>query len=248
MLYDDGENFVSIICSEKQGSDAGLQELYRLGLMKSTVSPVTFTGNPGMVSRVFYDEKGRITGHEVLDKYGQKINIPHGTFPSPEPVPSVGGYEKIEPESNPLIFFRDQLPRWKFHEFEAALKGVTENFSPAQAVEQLTQIHDQLIGWDTGAKDRGALIHIVLNHIDSFLDSMNGGKGMFRVTSADAGKLKQPEDMKQVLGVDARGFRPEGGDPLRVLSCFLDHAHRMGWRRFIVYRVEGQRGSGGGMG
>ncbi|NTV00681.1 MAG: hypothetical protein HGA55_06125, partial [Methanoregulaceae archaeon] len=36
MLYDDGENFVSIICSEKQGSDAGIQELYRLGLMRST--------------------------------------------------------------------------------------------------------------------------------------------------------------------------------------------------------------------
>jgi len=32
MLYDDGENFISIICSEKQGSDAGLQELYRLGV------------------------------------------------------------------------------------------------------------------------------------------------------------------------------------------------------------------------
>jgi len=32
MLYDDGENFVSIICSEKQGSDAGLQELYRPGV------------------------------------------------------------------------------------------------------------------------------------------------------------------------------------------------------------------------
>ena len=84
MLYDDGENFISIICSEKQGSDAGLQELYRLGLMKSTVCPLIFTVNPGMVSRVFYDEQGRITGHEVLDKFGQKIDIPHGTFPSSE--------------------------------------------------------------------------------------------------------------------------------------------------------------------
>jgi glutamate synthase domain-containing protein 3 len=35
---------------------------------------------------------------------------------------------------------------------------------------------------------------------------------------------------------------------LRVLSCFLDHAHRTGWRKFIVYRVEGQRGIGLGMG
>jgi glutamate synthase domain-containing protein 2/FAD/FMN-containing dehydrogenase/glutamate synthase domain-containing protein 3/glutamate synthase domain-containing protein 1/ferredoxin len=248
MLYDDGENFISIICSEKQGSDAGLQELYRLGLMKSTVSPLIFTVNPGMVSRVFYDEQGRITGHEVLDKFGQKIDIPHGTFPSLESVPHIAGIEKIGSESDPTIFFRDRLPLWKFSEYETALKGLTKNFPPVQAVEELTKIHDHLAGWNTGAKDRGALVHVVRNHIDLLLDRVNGGDEIYRVTLENAGKLKQPEDPKQVLAVDARGFRPEGVDPLNVLSCFLDHAHRMGWRRFIVYRVEGQRGIGMGMG
>jgi len=48
--------------------------------------------------------------------------------------------------------------------------------------------------------------------------------------------------------VDAREFRPEGIDHLQTLSCFLDYAHRTGWRRFIVYRVGGQRGIGMGMG
>jgi len=248
MLYDDGENFVSIICSEKQGSDAGLQELYRLGLMKSTVSPLTFTVNPGMVSRVFYDEEGKITGHEVLDKFGRKINIPHGTFRSSEPVPVVEGGGKIKPESNSSIFFRDRLSQWGFVEFEAALKEVTENSPPLQAAEELTQIHDHLAGWETGGKDRGALIHTVREHVNSLLDRVNGGTGMLRVTASDTGKLKQPEDTDQVLVVDGRGFRPEGVDPLHVLSCFLDHAHRMGWRRFIVYRAEGQRGIGMGMG
>jgi glutamate synthase domain-containing protein 3 len=80
------------------------------------------------------------------------------------------------------------------------------------------------------------------------LDRMNGGSGMFRVTASEAAKMRQPENKDQVLVVDARGFQPEGIDPLHVLSCFLDHAHRMGWRRFIVYRVEGQRGIGMGMG
>jgi hypothetical protein len=194
MLYDDGENFVSIICSEKQGSDAGLQELYRLGLIKSTVAPLTFTVNPGMVSRVFYDEKGRITGHEVLDKFGNQINIPHGTFPSSESFSVVEAYEKIGIESYSLSFFRDRLPLWGFVEFEAALKRLTENFPPLKAVEELTQILDHLAGWDTGGKDRGALIHIVREHINSFLDHVNGGNGMYRVTVESARKLKQPED------------------------------------------------------
>jgi len=248
MLYDDGENFVSIICSEKQGSDAGLQELYRLGLIRSTVPPLTFTVNTGMVSRVFYDEEGRITGHEVLDKFGCKINIPHGTFPSPEPLSFVSGCEKNDSKANPSVFFKERLSRWSFGEFKTALEALTSKLPALQAIEVMTRIHDHLIGWDTGSKDRGALIHIVREQINSLLDRVNGANGMLRVTVADAGSLKQPEDTKQVLVVDARGFRPEGVDPLSVLSCFLDQAHRMGWRKFIIYRVEGQRGIGMGMG
>jgi hypothetical protein len=88
----------------------------------------------------------------------------------------------------------------------------------------------------------------VREHINSVLDNLNGGNGMVRLTLANAGGIESPKDNKQMLVVDARGFRPEGRDPLRVLSCFLDHAHRMGWRKFIVYRVEGQRGIGMGTG
>jgi glutamate synthase domain-containing protein 3 len=248
MLYDDGENFVSIICSEKQGSDAGMQELHHLGLMRSTVPSLTFTVNPGMVSRVFYDEKGRITGHEVLDKFGQKIIIPHGTFPSPKPIPFVESSQKPESESNALTLLKDRLPKEGFAEFEASLKRLSKDLPPLKALEELTQIHDHLAGSHTGGKDRGALTHIVREHINALLDQTNGGSGMLRVTVADARKLQQPEESNQVLVVDARGFRPEGVEPSNVLSPFLDHAHRMGWRRFIVYRVEGQRGIGMGMG
>jgi glutamate synthase domain-containing protein 3 len=125
---------------------------------------------------------------------------------------------------------------------------MTKNLPPVEALEELTKIHDRLAGWDTGGKDRGALIHTVREHIDSLLDRVNDGDGMHRVTMEDAARLKQPQDAKQALVVDARGFQPEGVDPLNVLSCFLDHAHRMGWRRFIIHRVEGQRGIGMGMG
>ncbi len=248
MLYDDGENFVSIICSEKQGSDAGMQELFRLGLMKSTISPLIFTVNPGMLSRVFYDEKGRITGYEVLDKFGKKIEIPHGTFPPQKSLPLVEASERIEFEPSPSLFIKDRLPRWSFLEFEKALKELSSKLPPSKAIEELTWIHDHLIGWDTGDKDRGALIHTVKNVINTFLDHISHKKEFFRVTIGKATELNPPEDGEQVLVVDARGFRPEGIDPFRVLSPFLDHAHKMGWRKFIVYRVEGQRGIGMGIG
>jgi glutamate synthase domain-containing protein 2/FAD/FMN-containing dehydrogenase/glutamate synthase domain-containing protein 3/ferredoxin len=248
MLYDDGENFVSIICSEKQGSDAGMQELYRLGLMRSTVAPLNFTVNTGMVSRVFYDEKGSITGHEVVDKFGQPIKIPHGEFPLQEQTSTPKGIEKIDMESDPSMFFKERLPRWEFSDFRKAVDYIAKNFPTRRSVETLTKIHDCLAGWNIGNKDRGALIHIAREHIDEVLDGLGGGNGMILVTVDNAAKIENPIDAGQVLVVDARGFRPEGIDPFKVLSCFLDHAHRMDWRKFVVYRTEGQRGIGMGMG
>ncbi len=90
MLYDDGDSFVSIICSEKQGCDAGMEELYRLGIVRSTSPGLNFTVKTGMVSRVFYDREGKITGHEVVDKFGNPISIPCGEFPSAESGSSAG--------------------------------------------------------------------------------------------------------------------------------------------------------------
>jgi glutamate synthase domain-containing protein 2/FAD/FMN-containing dehydrogenase/ferredoxin/glutamate synthase domain-containing protein 1/glutamate synthase domain-containing protein 3 len=251
MLYEDGENFVSIICSEKQGSDAGIEELYRLGLMRSTAAGLTFTVNTGMVSRVFYDEKGQITGHEVVDKFGRPIKIPHGEFPSSEPTSPGADLGKEDLESNPAFFIRERLSRWGFGEFEKALEEVTTKFSPLRAFEELTRVYDHLPGWEIGSKDRGALLHIgreainsLLDRVPSLLDPIHDENGMVRVTFKDAWGLAKPENIYQALVVDARGFRPEGIDHLRVLSCFLDYAHRTGWRRFIVYRVGGQRGIG----
>ncbi|MBM4346979.1 MAG: hypothetical protein FJ107_02475, partial [Deltaproteobacteria bacterium] len=248
MLYDDGENFASIICSEKQGCDAGMQELHRLGLIKSTVAPITITVDPGMVSRVFYDENGKISGYEVLDKFGKRLDIPHGTFPSSEPIFPMGDSEKIDSESKPSFFIHERLPGWGFGEFKKALDKISENLPPLQAIEELARIHDHLPGWNTGNKDRGALIHMVRNQIDMSLDRVREEDGMSRITLADAKRLNPPKNTEQVLVVDAKGFQPEGIEPFRVLNPFLDHAHRMGWRKFIVYRTEGQRGIGMGMG
>ena len=179
MLYDDGENFVSIICSEKQGSDAGIQELHRLGLMRSTVPGLTFTVNTGMVSRVFYNEKGRITGHEVVDKFGRPIQIPCGEFPSTESIPPTPAYgEEVGSESNPSEFFKTRLPFWGFGEFRKALEGVIKNLPLGKAIEELTRIYDHLPGWEIGNKDRGTLLFMVYEQINAFLDHVNREKGI----------------------------------------------------------------------
>jgi glutamate synthase domain-containing protein 2/FAD/FMN-containing dehydrogenase/ferredoxin/glutamate synthase domain-containing protein 3 len=247
LLYDDGENFVSIICSEKQGCDAGMQELHRLGMVRSAYAPLNFTVKTGMVSRVYYDETGKITGHEVLDKFGQPVEIPRGTFPVSEASPGRTAMDGTG-KSSPLDFFRDRVPQWRFNEFRAALEKMSSDLPAKQAVEELTRIYDYLPGWNTGGKDRGALFHMVQDHINEVLDHADGQNGLIRIDLPRAEKLNAPEEDGQTLVVDARGFLPEGINPSNVLGSFLDHAHRMGWRRFIVYRVGGQRGIGMGMG
>ena len=252
MLYDDGTNFVSIICSEKQGADAGMQELYRLGMVRSTVPGLTFTVGTGMVSRVYYDDRGRITRYEVLDKSGQPVKIPYGAFSGSEPAHPASAATGFEKQSDLTLLFRDRMPSWSFRDLQKALKEVADHYSSKEAIEKLTRIYDYLPGWDTGKKDRGLISHIVAGEINTTLDQVGApGKeknGMVRMTIGDAGKLERPEDKEKVLVVDARGFRPEGINPLDVLSCFLDRAHQIGWRKFIVYRVQGQRGIAMGIG
>jgi hypothetical protein len=45
----------------------------------------------------------------------------------------------------------------------------------------------------------------------------------------------------QTLLIDATGFEPEGIDPKLSLSAFLAKAYNLGWRKFVLYRVNGQR-------
>jgi hypothetical protein len=102
--------------------------------MRSTFPALTFTVNTGMVSRVFYDEKGRITGHEVVDKFGRPVKIPHGEFLSSEPLSPVADLGKEDFESNPTLFIRERLPRWGFGEFKKALEDITTKFSALRAI------------------------------------------------------------------------------------------------------------------
>ncbi|HWU36112.1 MAG TPA: hypothetical protein VN203_00625, partial [Candidatus Acidoferrum sp.] len=250
MLYDDGQSFVSIICSEKQGCDAGLEELYRLGIVRSTFGALNFTVKTGMVSRVFYDGEGKITGYEVRDKMGKLISIPHGDFSKRSKTPSPD-LLKIDPDADPTRVMAEQLPKMSFAEFQKAAEKITEHAPPEQGLERLTRIYDRLDGWKTGDKDRGVLSHLLKERINALLDGVpfvSNGKIMNRITLTNASNLEPPNKKDQVLVVDSRGFRPEGIDPTQVLSCFLNRAHQMGWRRFVVYRTEGQRGIGLGIG
>ncbi len=57
--------------------------------------------------------------------------------------------------------------------------------------------------------------------------------------------LAAPQRGEEVLVIDAEKFKPEGSDDEPYLQR---EAFRLGWRRFIVYRLRGQRFDGVGLG
>jgi glutamate synthase domain-containing protein 3 len=54
-----------------------------------------------------------------------------------------------------------------------------------------------------------------------------------------------PQENEKILVVNAEGFQPEGDSCDAVL---IVAAHKLGWKRFIVYRYRGQRFTGCGFG
>ena len=62
-------------------------------------------------------------------------------------------------------------------------------------------------------------------------------------TRAIAWPLREPGE--ELLCIDAQGFPPEGDDCDAVL---LREAYQVGWKRFVVYRLRGQRFHGVGLG
>ncbi len=58
-------------------------------------------------------------------------------------------------------------------------------------------------------------------------------------------KIAAPLPGEEVLVIDAEKFPPEGDD---CDAVYLRQAYQAGWRRFIVYRLRGQRFTGVGLG
>ena len=193
--------------------------------MRTTVPPLTFTVSTGMVSRVYYDEKGKITRHEVVDKFGRPVEIPCGELPSAgcDVSPVLFETEKSGNSHFPSLF-RERLPRWDFGTIKAALDRMTESFPPRKRIEELTKIYDHLPGWDTGTKDRGAVAHLLKERIDFVLDRVEDSQELVRITSADAGKLAQPATQRSgscggCPRVQSRGNRSSSSFELLPRSC-----------------------------
>jgi glutamate synthase domain-containing protein 1/glutamate synthase domain-containing protein 3 len=127
------------------------------------------------------------------------------------------------------------------------------------ALELLTRLGDRR--WNTESMRRSAVLQLVADAIDSLLDGVapisGGGSRLVRLDWASRAELRAPDGKEGKAGKDgkagnerglvilARDFPPEGPD---CDSQLLVKAWHLGWQRFIVYGLKGQRFHGSGLG
>ena len=162
-------------------------------------------------------------------------------------------------------WIRDELPEMSFNEYRWILLEISdlgmriadkgsngmknppedlksEIQNPKSKIELLTYFIDYLRTMNTGDKATSSLVDITRAVLYELLDRLAD------IAPADWLKadfhqknIPAPEAATQTLLIDAEGFEPEGIDPDLCLAAFLGKAYDLGWRKFLLYRVNGQR-------
>lgn len=140
-----------------------------------------------------------------------------------------------------------------FNTFNKLVDFISSDCATAPAaLDALTLLNDWRYG--LGNKKRSSILEIVRNGIVRLLDACpgieqnnkdNNQNSFRRITLQTRKTLRAPVKGETALVINARGFPPEGEECDAMLMV---KAAGLGWRRFIVYNLHGQRFHGSGFG
>jgi glutamate synthase domain-containing protein 1/glutamate synthase domain-containing protein 3 len=266
-LSDSGEVQIGLICSEKQAIDATLRSLAKEDPRFCPVADKYWNARGGSSTDggafIFTVASANGNSHKKLtctDKFGREVRLDGGTVRCDLPYEVVrdlamaGAVQERLQNGDAQGLFQYALaigswPAERLRQFcEQVVRGADTSRSRAAAIELLTLLHDRR--YDTGDKRRATVIRVVEDALEALFDSAplfdKPTTGFWRrVTLATRDRLAAPQTGEECLLIDSQGFPPEGDDCDAVL---LRKANQMGWRRFIVYRLRGQRFHGVGLG
>ncbi len=245
----------SIIASEEQAAQKVLDLLDKEGVIDGAAPDQVMVSN-GMINRFRFDNQGKIVDFELIDRYGRRFDLDnpgrhYSVRRTPLEVPQNSGelWKQIEAHRSELRgWIRCNLPEWSFNTFRWVLTRVQEAsrqdtaaWPPSEITDLLTYFIDYLRTMNTSDKAAGSLIDICRFVLYQHLDWLPEMDRRYTAASRATAELASPDQPEAVLVVDADGFEPEGIDPKLSLAAFLSRAYDLGWRRYILYRVNGQR-------
>jgi glutamate synthase domain-containing protein 1/glutamate synthase domain-containing protein 3 len=268
-LSNNGDVQIGLICSEKQAIDATLRSLAQEDMRFCPIADKYWNARGGsstdggaFIFTVDSDGNGNKT-LACTDKFGRPVAIDSGTVRCDAP-------EIDSPQEDPdalkelvcqwlqkgklddLFTYALDLPSWSPGDLRRfcrlVVQGADNAKSRATAIELLTMLRDR--HFYTGDKRRATVTWVVDKMLELLFDSAplfgeTATRFWRRVNWATREHIAGPRAGEEVLIVDAQEFPPEGDDCDAVL---LRKAHQMGWKRFIVYRLRGQRFHGSGLG
>jgi glutamate synthase domain-containing protein 1/glutamate synthase domain-containing protein 3 len=265
----EGDVSIGLIASEKQAIDATLVSLAQEDKRFRHVAVRYWNARGGSHTdggAFSFTVSGEADGPYRLacaDKFGRPIVAPQGEYKFPDAAAAPEGSGDLAgvlesgfaegSAAGVLPHVTRVITRWGLAQV-AWLLGEVERLAGRSdknrttALEFLTLLNNRR--YDCGGMRRSAVLHMVRETITKLLDGVaalgNGSTGrLARITLGTIGDLRAPKEGEEILVVDAHGFPPEGLDNDARLAV---KAHRLGWRRFIVYGLKGQRFHGCGLG
>jgi len=270
-LYD-GEAQIGLICSEKQAIDATLRSLAREDSRFSPIADKYWNARGGSSSdggafmfNVVPEANG-VRRIECLNKFGEEVRVakrepyrltdadasarslhsatltetcqaeemgdPYGLFDFVKGVAKDADYALIEQVLEYLT-----------------VRACTDTPRRTTIIEALTLILDRK--FPLGEKKRSALVWMATQRLYRIFRSMPkiasiADVGYYRCIDFETrGLLRPPIAVERCLVIDASDFEPEGEDCDAVLMA---EAYRLGWRKFIVFDLRGQRFEGCALG
>ncbi|MDP2997010.1 MAG: hypothetical protein Q8N47_05935 [Bryobacterales bacterium] len=265
-LSDSGDVQIGLICSEKQAIDATLRSLAKEDPRFCPVADKYWNARGGSSTdggAFIFTVASNGNGKKQLsctDKFGRAVTLDSGTVRCDQESVEIhrtewhdGVRDRLQRgDVEGLFAYAQELPSWsagQLRQFcQAVRQGADAPKSRAAAIELLTLLRDRR--FYTGDKRRATVIQVIEETLEQLFDTAPlfgepASRLWRRVTWATRHGLAAPQPGEELLVVDSQGFPPEGDDCDAVL---LRKACQAGWKRFIVYRLRGQRFHGAGLG
>ncbi|MGC8657664.1 MAG: glutamate synthase [Desulfomonilaceae bacterium] len=268
----DGEAQIGLICSEKQAIDATLRSISAEDPRFSPVADKYWNARGGSSSDggafMFNVTESSSNGNHELrcyDKFGREVAAekrqpmdvtqlvvkPHNS----EHI-STEIQQALVQKAPAMVFsiFKKHLSSWDYSASrwaisELARKALKNGDNLSTVIESLTLLLDRRI--ELGNKKRSAFVRIITETLNEVLRSLPKITETVKIghycliDAVTRSELRPPIAIERILVVDAKDFDPEGD---KCDSVLLVDAYKLGWRKFIVFDLRGQRFEGCGFG
>lgn len=264
----EGDVSIGLVASEKQAIDATLRSLNDVDKRFRRIADRYWNARGGSHTDggafCFTVEK-RTDGCELhcADKFGRAILSPSGEYRIPDGEEAPSDASELEAAVVNFLDAKDapglfqelvgRFPHWRLSHVlwlvnRLLLHAARSDARCAAVIEVLSLLIDRRSS--CGTMRRSSVVEIVQRGIDRILDgtapiAARTGSRFARIDYGSRHALRPPEAEESVLVIFARDFPPEGEACDARLAV---RAHELGWRRFIVYGLKGQRFHGCGFG